>query len=294
MPRLRVIVPLLTISGVLAWALSDDGQGIRRAASRLGLLLQFAGPPIPASSAALSEHDLEELNAMSPQDQATRLLEKAINNYRGAGTEIAKRLDSWTGAIHPTPELERLTNTAYFSSDLRVRTLALELWLVRDNIRKSPEAADELIRDAGLTDGRQYFRLSTLGILGNRGVEPDRVFNTLLSFVHDSAGGARNAAINGLGLLGTENTITPLLEVLRWDSSFDLRERAACNLADSGMLSRGLRQKAVPELIRFAQDETLDATTRKWVFQALREIAQQNLPDDASAWVRWYRSRPAQ
>lgn len=77
------------------------------------------------------------------------MLEKAINHYKGAGEEFANRLDSWTGKIHSTPELEKLTNTAYFSSDLRIRMLALELWLVRDNIRKSSQAVDELIRDAG-------------------------------------------------------------------------------------------------------------------------------------------------
>src|SRR6185436_12791226 len=98
---------------------------------------------------------------------------------------------------------------------------------------------------------------------------------------------------NGLGLLGTENTIAPLLDIFHNDTSLDLRERAACNLADSGMLSRELRQKAVPELIRFGQDQTLDATTRKWVYQALREIAQQRLPDDAAAWANWFASRPA-
>jgi HEAT repeat protein len=293
MARLRVVVPILMMSGVIAWALSDDGEHVRHVAASLGLLLQFSGAPIPASSATLSEHDLEELKNMPPQDQATRLLEKAINNYKGAGSEIAKRLDSWAEQIHSTPELDRLTETAYFASDLRVRTLALELWLVRDNIRKTPEMVDELIRDAGLQDKRQYFRLSNLGILGNRGIEPEKVFATLVSFVHDQSGDTRAAAINGLGLLGTESTITPLLEIMRWDKSFDLRERAACNLADSGMLTRDLRQKAVPELIRFAQDETLDATTKKWVFQALREIAQKSLPDDANEWVRWHASRPA-
>jgi hypothetical protein len=55
-----------------------------------------------------------------------------------------------------------------------------------------------------------------------------------------------------------------------------------------------MRGKAVPELIRFAQDPTLDASTRKWVFQALREIAGQNLPDDPSAWARWAAARPIQ
>jgi hypothetical protein len=81
------------------------------------------------------------------------------------------------------------------------------------------------------------------------------------------------------------------LEVLHWDKSADLRERAACNLADSGMLTRELRREAVPDLIRFGQDESLDAMTRKWSFQALREITGQNLPDNANAWVRWRATR---
>ncbi len=290
MARISALIFILLLFSVLGLAFSDGGaQFIRHAASSLALLL--AGPPIPASSGALSEHDREELDLISPQDQATRLLEKAINHYKGAGEEFAKRLDSWTGKIHSTPELENLSNTAYFSSDLRIRMLALELWLVRDNIRKSPQTVDELIRDAGIPDDRQYFRLSTLGILGNRGIEPGKIFSTLVQFIHAPSGETRSAAINGLGLLGTESTIEPLLDVLRWDTSHDLRERAACNLADSGMLSRELRQKAVPGLIQFAQDETLDATTKKWVFQALREITQQSLPDDAAAWTRWRVSR---
>lgn len=293
MKFLRGLILVLVMSSVLAWAFPQGREHVGLAVSNLAAFLQLIGPPVPASSGAISEHDLEELSGMSPQDQATRLLEKAINHYQGAGEEIAKRLDSWTGKIQSTPELERLTNTAYFSNDLRVRALALEIWLVRDNIQKNPAAVDGLIRDAGSADGQQYFRLSTLGILGNRGVEPGKVFNTLVSFVHDPAGEMRAAAINGLGLLGTENTIAPLLEVLRYDASLDLRERAACNLADSGMLSREFRQKAVPELIRFGQDQTLDATTRKWVYQALREIAQQRLPDDAAAWANWFASRPA-
>lgn len=84
------------------------------------------------------------------------------------------------------------------------------------------------------------------------------------------------------------------------DPSADLRERAACNLADSGMLSREVRQKAVPELVRLSQDPSLDAMTRKWVFQALREITQQlreitqqKIGDDPSRWVSWYGSQPS-
>ncbi len=283
MSRARLVI-LLLASGVLGWALS----------SQLGIVLQIAGAEAPVSSGALSEHDLDELKGLPPEAQAARLLEKAINHYKGAAGEIDKRLEGWRGKMQPSKELESLTNTAYFSNDLRVRAMALEIWLARDNIPKTPQAVDGLIEQAGVGDGRQYFRLSTLGILGNRGVEPEKVLRTLLIYVHDRENDTRAAAINGLGLLGTEGTIAPLLEVLHWDNSPDLRERAACNLADSGMLMREMRRQALPELVRFAQDQTLDAATRKWVFQALREIAGEALPDDAMAWTRWWAGRPIQ
>jgi len=281
MSRARLLA-LLLMTGVFAWALT----------SRIGLILQLTGPPETPSSGALSEHDLEELTGLSPESQAARLLEKAINRYRGAAEEIEKRLDGWRGKMQPSKDLESLTNTAYFSNDLRIRAMALEIWLARDGVAKTSDAVDEIIAKAGAPDVRQYWRLSTLGILGNRGVEPEKILRTLTVYVHDPAGDARAAAINGLGLLGTEETIAPLLEVLHWDKSADLRERAACNLADSGMLTRELRREAVPELIRFGQDESLDAMTRKWSFQALREITGQNLPDDANAWVHWRATRP--
>jgi len=283
MSRARLVAFALLLSGAFAWAFG--GQNL---VSALGTLLQLSGPPVAASSAALSEHDMEEINAMPPQDQVMRLLEKAINHYRGAAEEISKRVDGWTGQIHTTPQLETMTNTAYFSSDLRVRAVALEIWLARDNLRKNSQTVDELIRSVAASSDRKWFLLSSLGILGNRGVEREKVFDTLMMYVRDPDGAARAAAINGLGLLGTENTIAPLLDVFHNDTSYDLRERAACNLADSGMLSSDLRQKAVPELVRFSQDPDVDATTRKWVFQALREITRQNLADDPARWASWY------
>jgi hypothetical protein len=247
------------------------GQDLLRAVSDLGALLQLGGAPRIASSGALSEHDLEELNSMSPQDQAMRLLEKAINHYRGAGDEIARRSEGWVGLIKSSPELENLTNTAYFSSDLRVRAAALEIWLARDNLRKRPESVDELIRKAAVSEGK-WFELSSLGILGNRGVDREKVLSTLILYVRDPVPAVRSAAINGLGLLGTEDTIPPLLEVFRNDPSHDLRERAACNLADSGMLTAEMRRKAVPALIAFTRDPNLDEITKKWARQALSEI----------------------
>lgn len=253
----------------------------------LGGLLQLHGPPVAASSAILSEHDLEAINAMAPQDQAIRLLERTVNHYQGASAEIAKRADGWIGQVHSDPKLRSLSETAYYSNDLRVRAAALEIWRVEAGYRKTPETVDQLIDAARVEPTRLYFLLSHLAILGNRGVEPSKVFGTLMQYARDPDGSARAAAINGLGLLGTESTIAPLLEIFHGDTSADLRERAACNLADSGMLSRELRLKAVPELVRFSQDSSLDQQTRKWVYQALREITKQSLSEDPAAWVSW-------
>ena len=56
------------------------------------------------------------------------------------------------------------------------------------------------------------------------------------------------------------------------------------------MLSEKQRRTAVPKLLDFAEDASLDPTTRGWVFQALRDITGQNLPHDAAAWRNWYNS----
>ncbi len=242
----------------------------------------------PASSAILSEHELEEINAMSAQDQVMRLLERTINHYSGASEQFGKRANGWLGKIRTTPELTNLSNVAYFSDDLRVRSAALEVWRIEAGFRTSPEVVDQIIGAAEASPERKYFFLSQLGILGNRGMQPQKVFDTLMLHVHDPDRNIRSGAINGLAMLGTENTIAPLLEIFHSDTSSDLRERAACDLADSGMLSRELRKKAVPELIRFSQEPDLDQTTKKWVYQALREITQQQIGDDPSAWLAWY------
>lgn len=285
MARVRLLVFGLILFGAMGFAFGDGGQRLAR------ILLALAGPPVAASSATLSEHEMEEINAMGLNDQAKRLLERTVNHYRGAAEEISKRVDGWTGLIQADKELDTMTNTAYFSSDLRVRAAALEIWLAEYGLRKTPETVDALVRDSALADDRRYFRMSNLGILGNRGIEPEKVFDTLALYVHDPDSNVRSGAINGLALLGTEATIAPLLDIFHNDTSHDLRERAACNLADSGMLSRELRQKAVPELIRFSQDPGLDETTKKWVYQALREITLQKLGNDPASWANWYASR---
>jgi hypothetical protein len=54
------------------------------------------------------------------------------------------------------------------------------------------------------------------------------------------------------------------------------------------MFSAEQRRRAIPRLLDFADDASLDDQTRSWVFQALRDITGQSLPRDAQAWREWY------
>ena len=49
------------------------------------------------------------------------------------------------------------------------------------------------------------------------------------------------------------------------------------------------RKHILPELIRFACDPQVDAITRSWIFDALREISGQDLGHDSHAWQAWYK-----
>jgi hypothetical protein len=254
-----------------------------------GQLPERQGRSQPASASVLSEHHLESLDAMTPQAQAEFLLERAINHYRGANEQIAARADSWRGHIKLDKRLNGLFVTALNSDDLRVRAAAIELNLAALDLKKTSATVDELEPDARSgAQGPRANALWRIGLLGNRGIEPDRAFQILMSSIHDENVNVRYWAVEGLAYLGTKETIAPLLGVFHDDPSPMIRERAACSLAQSGMLSAQLRLSAVPRLLDFADDPSLDDQTRSWVFQALRDISGQTLPRDAAAWRSWY------
>jgi HEAT repeats len=242
-----------------------------------------------ASANVLSEHHLEVLDSMTPQAQAQFLLERAINGYQGANEQIVARADGWRGKITLDDRLNGLFRTALNSDDVQVRAAAIDLDLAALNVPKSSATVDSL--EPFARHGEQRPRANALwriGLLGSRGVQPARAFEILMSSIHDSNENVRYWAVEGLAYLGTEETIAPLLHIFREDESPMIRERAACSLAQSGMLSAKLRWIAVPRLIEFAEDTTLDEQTRSWVFQALRDITGQTMPRSAAAWRNWY------
>jgi HEAT repeats len=284
--RLIVLVAL----GLLMALFITTGKA-RAAWEEIAQLLSLQGNPEPASANVLSEHEIENLDQMSPQSQAQLLLERSINHYKGANDQIAERVDGWRGKIKLDQQLNSLFTTALNSDDLRVRAAAIEIDIAARNLQKSTATVDRLESAAHYGEqGPRANALWDIGLLGNRGIEPQRAAQILLASIHDDNVNIRYWAVEGLAYLGTDETVAPLLQVFHDDPSPMIRERAACGLAQSGMLSERQRRSAVPKLLDYAEDSSLDPETHKWVFQALRDITGQTLPHDPSAWRNWCNS----
>jgi HEAT repeat protein len=284
----RVAVTAATLA-ILA-TLSVRTDTVRAAFEPLAMLLSLQGRPASASANVLSEHEIEVLDSMSPQSQAQLLLERSINHYRGANDQIAARVDSWRGKLTLEGRLNELFLTALNSDDLRVRIAAIEVDLAARNVEKHPATIDRLETIARTGEqGPRANALWDLALVGNRGIQPERITPILLGSIQDSNVNIRYWAVEGLAYLATNEAIGPLLDILHNDPSPMIRERAACGLAQSGMFSDEQRRSAVPRLLDYADDGGLDTETHKWVFQALRDITGQNLPHDAVAWRNWYR-----
>ena len=262
---------------------------IRAAWDEFALRMQLQqSEPQSASPAKLSDHEIEEIAAMPAQQQAERLLERAVNHYEGAQELLGKNVAAWYGQLELQGQLSSLLTTALNSNDLQVRGAALEVELAAYNLPKSSESAEHLIERIHSEPAARPWALWMLGVLGNRGVEPRKAFVTLMDHRHDPDEQTRYWAIEGLSMLGTNETLAPLLDAFRNDPSPLVRERGGCSLAQSGMLTREQRLRAVPELLKMTDDDTLDAATRGWVFQALRDITGATLGADPSTWRTWW------
>ncbi len=261
---------------------------------------------------ALTSSD-PELDRQQPQKQAEILMERAVShadenpdqsgsqsrNQSGAQIEaqIAAHVDAWRGHLQWDSELGDLTTVALNSSDESVRASAIEVQLAAYGLGKNEATVEDLVRQAdGHDHAKRIWALWALGLLGNRGVENDRIVQVLAAHLKESgkesdreqAEDSRRWAVEGLALVGTTATIEPLLEAMHDDASPIVRERAACGLGESGMLSHRQRLIAVPQLIDYSDDPALDAQTHAWAFQALADITQQHLPNDSAAWRKWY------
>jgi HEAT repeat protein len=174
------------------------------------------------------------------------------------------------------------------SDDPRVRVAAVEIDLVANNLRKSPQSLAKLLNEIHNDPDGRYLALWRLGALGNRGVEPTTVLNTLLRYSHDANQQTRFWAVEGLAMLGTEESIAPLLSILAHDPAKQVRERAATNIARSGMLTGEQRLTAVPQLLNLLDDDSLDAATQDLVYASLQAITGASFGKNPEAWREWW------
>jgi HEAT repeat protein len=286
----RSLMVVLSLALVLIFFAAAIPAPIRAAWDEFSLRMQLQqqSEPQAASPSKLSDHEIEELANLPAQQQAERLLERAVNHYDGALELIGKSVDNWVGQLELQGQLPSLLTTALNSNDLHVRAVALEIELAAYNLPKRADSADTLIERIRREPAARPWALWMLGVLGNRGVETRRAFVTLMDHRHDPDEQTRYWAVEGLSLLGTDETVAPLLEAFRGDPSPLVRERGGCGLAQSGMLTREQRLRAVPDLLKMTDDKTLDDSTRGWVFQALRDITGASIAADSAAWRAWW------
>ena len=251
---------------------------------------QFGTFSVHSGGSAPTKNSLP-LDRMKPQKQAEALLEQAVARKDGAAEQISSRVDRWQGKVNWNPQIAQLTTAALNSSDLRVRESGIEVELAAYGLAKNSASLDYLLTTAESPDHAQkVWALWALGLIANRGVETDRVVQVLTAHLKDGDADSRRWAVEGLAVSGSSQTIEPLLNAMHDDPSFSVRERAACGLAESGMYAPEQRLTAVPQLLNYTDDPSLDAPTHALAFQALSDITGQRLPNDSSAWRNWYDS----
>ena len=158
-----------------------------------------------ASASVLSEHHLEALKSMAPQQQAELLLERAINRYRGANEEIVARarivarahqVDAQARiAVHDGDQLRR---HARARGGHRAGRRPCAAW------RGAPTTIDRLEPIA--RTGAQGCGQSTLGSrVARESRESNRSGRTRSSWDrHDPNENIRYWAVGGLAYLGTD------------------------------------------------------------------------------------------
>jgi HEAT repeat protein len=200
-------------------------------------------------------------------------------------------VDRWQGKVQWNSQIATLTTAALNSSDMRVRESGIEVELAAYGLAKNSASLEYLMTTANSPDhARKIWALWALGLMANRGVQSDRVVQVLTSHLKDANEDSRRWAVEGLALSASTQTIEPLLKTMHDDPSASVRERAACSLAESGMFTPEQRMSAVPQLLAYSDDPSLDAQTHAWAFQALGDITHQPLPNESSAWRSWYES----
>lgn len=283
-----LLAALSTLAGYQVARLEIHGPSWLRNAQSLTSTQNHSPALVPASNPGAVSADVEAISHLAPQQQAERLLELAIRRPDQSLGLIHKNLDSWRGHLQDTDQLFHLVLAALDSDDPRVRVAAVEIDLVANNLRKSPQSLAKLRHQIQHDPGSRSLALWRLGALGNRGVEPGTVLTMLVRYSRDANQLTRFWAVEGLAMLGTEESIDPLLSILAHDPAKQIRERAATNIARAGMLTGEQRLTAVPQLLNLLDDDSLDPGTQDLVYASLQAITGASFGRNPEAWREWW------
>lgn len=243
----------------------------------------------------LADADVARVMALTPQNQAEELLERAIQHDPRALALFNQQVETWVGHIRLTDRMRQLEYRSQYSRDLRVRYASADISLTLDGWQKNDAAADMLIERARTDSKYRPAAVYFLGMLAGRGVAYNKIHPILLSYAKlDSDAGVRQWAVEGLRFLGTDEALDELFESFTQDPSNTVRQRAGCNLADCGNFTRAQRMRSVPKLIALVGDASATPQMRGWSLLALREITDMGLPGDALSWNNWYRDHGAE
>ena len=235
-----------------------------------------------------------QLSEMKEQKQAETLLEQAVGHSPGAVEQISSRVNEWHGKVRWNSQIANLATAALNSDDMRVRESGVEVELAAYGLSKNSQSLDYLLKTADSPDHAQkIWALWALGLMANRRVEAEQVVSVLTSHLADADIDSRRWAVEALALSGSDSAMESLLKAMHDDASPIVRERAACGVASSGLFTPQQRSTAIPKLVEYSDDPSLDERTHGWAFHALNDITHQRLPNDATAWRQWYQQQVA-
>ena len=242
----------------------------------------------------LTDRDVQRLQILPDQAQAEELLARAIQRDPRALALFEQNIGVWHN-IQRTSAMNELEERSRFSTDLRVRYANADLNLAMDGLPKTVHSADELIARAKAEPAHRPYSVYHLGMLAGRGVAYDRIYPILVDYArHDADPQVRQSAVEGMRYLGTDEALGELFACFAHDSSYAVRDRAGCNVSICGNFMRKQRMRMVPSLIELAGNPQSTPQMRNWTFLALREITDQSLPADESAWRNWYAQHGAE
>jgi len=261
----------------------------------VGHKIRVPGDKVEGTTEKLSEVERLIVEALPPQQQAERLLQYAISHHVGATDEIKARVREWRGVIATSPAMATLLDVARNGADLRVRAAAIEIELAVASMAKTAGQVDALLARIAESPKDARWETYMLGLLGNRGVETDRIHTELRALARADAEIVRYQAYAAIANLGTDDSVADLVKAFHHDPSAMVQiDGGGCGLAHCGMLTRAQRMMAVPGLLEMVEDQALDTNILAYAYRALREITDENLPDEAPKWREWYATKGAE